>query len=111
MYTESESIRTKAANPTSTQFSGVSTQPAASAGKAEVWFLFVNFRSEPKLSSENIVTQFWIGRKVQIKSINGLWAFPKGCIMFERIDIDNATLTDLYCDNCRGDILNYINTH
>lgn len=57
--------------------SGASTQPAASVGKAEVWFLFVNFRSEPKLSAENIITQFWIGREVKIESIDGLWAYVK----------------------------------
>lgn len=38
---------------------------------------------------------------------NGI-PLPKGCIMLERIDIEDSTYTNLYCNNCKKDILNYI---
>ncbi len=78
VYTEAENSYTKilnsAVNFVYSLFPSAPTQPAVSVGEAEVWFLFVNFRSEPKLSSENIIAQFWVGREVRIKSIDGLWA-------------------------------------
>ena len=33
---------------------------------------------------------------------------PVGCIMFERINLENTTFTKIYCDNCQNNILNYI---
>lgn len=33
---------------------------------------------------------------------------PKGCIMYERINIENTDISNLYCDDCREKILNYI---
>lgn len=33
---------------------------------------------------------------------------PKGCIMYERINLENTDISDLYCDDCRKNILNYI---
>lgn len=33
---------------------------------------------------------------------------PVGCIMLERINVENATFTKIYCDKCQNNILNYI---
>ena len=34
---------------------------------------------------------------------------PKGCIMYERLDIEDISLTNLYCNDCKKNILNTVN--
>lgn len=33
---------------------------------------------------------------------------PEGCIMYDRVDIESVTLTEIYCDDCKDTILNCI---
>lgn len=36
-------------------------------------------------------------------------SIPKGCIMYERLDIEEVPLTNLYCEDCKKNILNTVN--
>lgn len=33
---------------------------------------------------------------------------PEGCIMYDRVDVESVTLTEIYCDDCKDTILNCI---